>query len=143
MSTSPPLLPFLLIVVSFLTYHLITKSVSTGVNPLFFLILVYAVSLGITGVLWRSGMTSGRDHLTRRDGALALLLGLSLVGIEVGFIWAYRRGWPVNRTAMMANIATTALLIPVGYILFRERLGVREMSGIALAIGGMWLLSGR
>ncbi len=140
MTPTTPLTPMLLLVGSFLAYHLATKSLRPDVNSLLFLAVVYAVSLATAALLWRSVPVGGTGFKTS-DLGLAIALGLSLVGIEYGFIWAYRSGWPVGRTTLIGNVATTLLLVPIGWVLFRERLSLINVAGFCLCVGGLVLLS--
>ncbi len=130
----------LLLIGSFLAYHLAIKTLRPDVNTLLFLLVVYSVSMGTAALLWRAVPVSGTG-LKTQDMWLAVVLGLSLVGIEYGFIWAYRSGWPVGRTTLIGNVATTLALVPIGWFLFRERLSLVNGLGFCLCMGGLVLLS--
>lgn len=67
-------------------------------------------------------------------------LGLAIVGLELGFLLAYRAGWKVGVAALYSNAAVTLLLVPAGILAFQERLDARKALGLALAGGGLWLL---
>ena len=139
-------LPMLLIIGSFLAYHLVTKWLRPDVNTLLFLIMVYAVSLLASFLLWRTVPQPGSAHdagLRGPDWALAVALGLSLVGIEFGFVWAYRSGWPIGSTAMIGNVITTLMLVPIGWLLFREHVSALNIAGFCLCVVGLVMLSKR
>lgn len=69
-------------------------------------------------------------------------LGLALVGLELGFLLVYRSGWKVSIAALFCNAFVTALLIPVGVLIFREQLDLKKIAGIVLASAGLWLIGG-
>ena len=47
-----------------------------------------------------------------------LRLGIWIVGLELGFLMAYRAGWNISMGALVANITLALVLIPVGIILY-------------------------
>ena len=62
-----------------------------------------------------------------------------ILGIEIGFLLAYRAGWQISILAVVVNVAATLLLIPVGLIFFGEKLAPINIVGIFLAIIGLIL----
>jgi uncharacterized membrane protein len=67
-------------------------------------------------------------------------VGISIVGVEVGYLAAYRAGWNLNRDAIFSNTAVAVLLVPLGLLLFKENLTPRAALGIALCAVGLLLL---
>lgn len=72
-----------------------------------------------------------------------IALGVALVGLELGFLWAYRAGWQMNLAALVSNLWVTLLLIPIGFIVFRETLSWQNILGVTLAIVGLVLIGKR
>lgn len=143
---SPVLLaPMLLILVSFVTYHLVTKGLRADINPFLFLMPVYAVALAVSAALaFLPGMTpTGGTGLASRDLMLALLLGLALVGIEAGFILAYRAGWAVSLAPTVANVAVALVLLPIALLVLREKVSLVNLAGLGLAVLGLILMAQR
>ena len=149
----------ILIVISFLAYHLVTKTLRPDLSAFAFLSAVYGVALAVSLVLaavpatgggMGGGMGGGAGGGVAaaglpgwRDLAPVVLLGLALVGIEAGFILAYRAGWPVSLAPTVANAAVAVLLLPVALLLFREKVSAVNLAGLGLAIAGLMLMTQR
>ncbi len=143
---SPALLaPMLLILTSFVTYHLVTKGLRADINPFVFLMPVYGVALAVSAALaFVPGLTApGGSGPATRDLVLALVLGLALVGIEAGFILAYRAGWAVSLAPTVANVAVALVLLPVALLVLREKVSVVNLAGLGLAVLGLVLMAQR
>jgi hypothetical protein len=70
----------------------------------------------------------------------SVAVGVAIVGIELGFVVAYRAGWRISVASLIANVATALLLVVIGLTLFREHLGARGAFGIVLCIAGLGLI---
>lgn len=66
--------------------------------------------------------------------------GVAIVGIELGFVVAYRAGWRISVASLIANVATALLLVGIGLLFFREHLSGSSAVGIALCIAGLGLV---
>ena len=135
----------LLILASFVTYHLVTKGLRADINPFLFLVPVYAVALAVSAALaFVPGVApAGGSGLATRDLVLALVLGLALVGIEAGFILAYRAGWAVSLAPTVANVAVAVVLLPVALLVLREKVSLVNLAGLGLAVLGLALMAQR
>lgn len=132
-------IPIFVIVVSNLLYHLSQKKLSSGPNPFLILSAAYFFALLISiGFSLRTGIPRLVD--IRAIPWLVLVLGVSIVGIEIGFFWAYRAGWLVNSTAIFAHVCLALLLVPVGYLFFSETITIKKMAGLLFALLGLVLL---
>lgn len=143
---SPALLaPMLLILISFVTYHLVTKGLRADINPFLFLVPVYAVALAVSAALafLPGADAAGGTGLASRDLILAFILGLALVGIEAGFILAYRAGWAVSLAPTVANVAVAVVLLPVALLVLREKVSPVNLAGLGLAVLGLALMAQR
>ena len=123
-------------------YHFCQKSIGPQVHPLISLAITYGVALTATllaipfaGIPGGAGWTA----FSQVNWA-SYVLGLAAVGLEVGFLLAYRAGWQVSVAALYSNMLVTVLLVPVGVFAFHEGLGLRKVLGFILAIAGLWLL---
>ena len=139
------LAPMLLILASFVTYHLVTKGLRADINPFVFLVPVYAVALAVSAALaFVPGVAAaGGSGLATLDLVLALVLGLALVGIEAGFILAYRAGWAVSLAPTVANVAVALVLLPVALLVLREKVSLVNLAGLGLAVLGLVLMAQR
>jgi hypothetical protein len=132
-------------VLSSLLYHVILKFTPSDVNPAISLAVTYAVallvSLALLPVFPLSGSVVGAlKELNWASYALAL----ALVGLEAGFLLAYRASWNISTAAIFVNVAVTLLLLPIGVVALKERLSTVNVAGVlACVIGLVMMNSGR
>ena len=69
--------------------------------------------------------------------AAPVLLGVSVVGLEVGFIYAYKAGWPVSTASMVQSMFLALALIFVGVLLYHEAITVNKIIGIVICLVGL------
>jgi len=131
-------LPIGVIVFCNVFYHICTKAVPAQINPFFTLVVTYIVGAAFALILFFA--TSPSKDLLLQAKALnwaPFILGLTIVGLEVGFIFLYRVGWNISIGSLVCNIALSIILIFVGILLYKEVLTVSQIIGIVLCIGGL------
>ena len=69
------------------------------------------------------------------------LVALSIVGIELGWILAFRAGAGLSLTGLIVNVAVAVIVIPIGLLLFKEKISLVNLVGIALCLIGLVLIS--
>jgi multidrug transporter EmrE-like cation transporter len=70
----------------------------------------------------------------------SIALGFSIIGLEAGFLLAYRAGWKISLAAGIANAIVAALLVVIGLVFYREQLTLQNIIGIALCLAGLLLI---
>jgi len=133
--------PVVLVIVSAVVYHLAQKSLGTTSSPWPVLALAYAVALVLTLVL---ALANGDDLLrlpARPEGTAALFIGLGALGVEAGFFFAYRAGWPLASASVIGNTIVTVILAAVGILVLGEHLGPTRGVGLGLAVTAAVLLA--
>ena len=65
------------------------------------------------------------------------------MGIEVGYLMAYRTGGAISNTALIVNIIAVTLLIPIGLIFLKEKLSLSQVVGIVFALIGLFLIGNK
>ncbi|HKA38063.1 MAG TPA: hypothetical protein VKH43_14655 [Thermoanaerobaculia bacterium] len=122
-------------------YHIAQKSIPRGVHPLLSVAVTYAVALAVTLLLWPVA-PGGSPKLSDLSGLNWATIGvaIAIVGVEVGFLLAYRAGWDVSVGSLVVSAAVALLLVPVGLVLFRERLSAANAAGIVLSVVGLVLM---
>jgi len=134
------LLPLGLTIAANVVYHFSQKSVPRTANPLLVLLAAYVVSILATAVLL---VTTSGVPSTASIRALhwsPITMGLAIVGVEMGFLLAYRNGLNVSVGAAVSNVAVALILLPLGVMLFREQLTVVNVVGIAFCLTGLVLI---
>ncbi|POA98032.1 hypothetical protein C2134_15185 [Chromobacterium sinusclupearum] len=128
----------LLAVAGSVMYHLAIKQMPAEANPFFSLAVSYglAMTLCLFGLWWLP--TGQRGMAALSWSSLGVALGI--LGIEMGFLLAYRAGWNIGYAALSSNVLTTALLLPIGYYLFRESISLGRLAGLGFSLLGLWML---
>ena len=67
-------------------------------------------------------------------------VGIAAACIEVGFMLAYRAGWKISIAAVVTNVAATAMLVPIGIIIFKDHLSMRNILGLVFCVLGLVLV---
>lgn len=130
--------PLALVVVSNIFYQICAKSVPNGINPLASLVVTYTVGALSSLLLY---FALNKDvNLLREFGHLnwaPFMLGVAVVGLEVGFIYAYKAGWQVSTASIVQSAFLAVALIGVGYVLYHEALTFNKLIGIAICLVGL------
>jgi drug/metabolite transporter (DMT)-like permease len=140
-STKLLILSVVVIVASNVVYHVSQKSIPAGVHPLLSVAVTYAAALLVTLALWpiSPGGPPKLSGIAKLNWA-TLGVAVSAVGIEIGFLLAYRAGWNINVGSLIVSVAVALLLIPTGVLLFREHLSAANATGIVLCLVGLVLV---
>jgi drug/metabolite transporter (DMT)-like permease len=131
-------------IVSTFGYHLVIKLTPGSVNPLLSLAVTYAtvtLLFSVAAVLVPDGAPL-RESL-RQVNWTALALAAVIIGLDLGFLLLYRSGFDLSLGQIVTQSAAALLLIGVGVAVFRERLTLANLAGIALCVAGLWLISRR
>lgn len=135
-------LPIILMIVGTTTYHIAQKSVPTQVNPLFSLAINYLTALAGTLLLipLYPQRTAGLWSAKGINWASAAV-GVSIVGVELAVLLAYRTGWRISILSVIGNTASALLLVGIGLAFFHERLSARNVAGVVLCLVGLALVT--
>jgi multidrug transporter EmrE-like cation transporter len=119
------------------------KAIPGGTNPLTVLILVYGLAIGACAVIAPAiGMPVVMADFRRLFGWPTVMLALAVVGIEIGYLLAYRSGWTIGVTYAFASGATVAILAVIGWLYFHDAIVLKRILGLALIILGGWMTVG-
>lgn len=134
--------PIALVVLSNTVYQICAKSVPEKMNPFASLTVTYlmgaAASLTLFLLLGRHGSLA--EEYSRLNWA-PFVLGLSVVGLEAGFIYAYKAGWPVSTASIVQSAFLSAALLVVGTALYHEAVTWNKLVGIAFCMIGLAFLN--
>lgn len=133
--------PFALAVAGMLFYHLAQKSIPKGMNPFYATIIAYAVGIALCFIcaLTLPGKKSFAGAVRESNWAV-FVLGAAAACIEIGFLLVYRAGWKLSVAAVATNVAVTAMLIPIGIIVFKDQLSLRNILGLIFCVLGLVLV---
>ncbi len=137
-------LSILVIVVSNVLYHVSQKSIPMDAHPVIALLATYAVAIVVTAALFPLfPVKEPLGQAVKRLNWASVVLGATVVGIEIGFLLAYRSGWRISVGSAVSNATVALVLIPVGLLFFGERLSAVNAVGVALCVSGLLLVVAR
>ena len=130
--------PMALLILSNTVYQICAKSVPEDMHPLASLTATYLVGAAASLALYYL-LSPGGNILAeyRRLNWAPLILGLVIVGLEVGWIYAYKAGWPVSTAFIVQNAFLAAALLAVGCLLYRETLTWNKVLGVVVCLIGL------
>jgi EamA-like transporter family. len=130
-----------LTILSNLLYHILQKSIPGSVNPIGSLIVTYLTAAAACVLLFPliPGQTPMMAAFKGINWASAAL-GLAIIGLEAGFLMAYRAGWQISLAAGISNVIVSALLVFVGLFFYREHLNPQNITGVVLCLIGLILI---
>ena len=134
--------PLLLVVGANTFYHICSKGTPDNVQPFASLTVTYLTSAVLSLILFF--VTSESKQIfteVRNINWTTFAFGISLVGLEFGYIQLYRAGWNVSVGPMVANIALACVLLVVGVLLYKEVLHLNQIIGILLCVAGLILIN--
>lgn len=133
-----------LAVMANVAYHIIQKKTPLAANPALALSVTYFTAAVLCFAAFL--VLPGRQGIGAEIGKLnwtSVALGVAIIGLELGFLLAYRAGGNVNTAALVANIAVSVLLVPAGFLLFGEKLKPIHIAGMLLCVAGLVCMASR
>lgn len=134
--------PLALVVLSNVFYHICTKSAPESMDPFASLTVTYAIGAVFSAILFFVINKGG--NIIGEYGKLnwaPVVLGLSIVGLEAGWIYAYKAGWPVSVGNIVQSAVLAIVLIFVGYIVFREGITWNKIVGVLICLVGLGVIN--
>ena len=130
--------PIALIVLSNTMYQICAKSVPEGMDPFASLTVTYLVAALFSGILYFTlGSHSG---LLKEYGKLnwaPVVLGIVIVGLEAGYIFAFKAGWQVSTAQVVQAAILAGVLLFVGWLLYHEAMPWNKIIGIVICLIGL------
>lgn len=134
--------PLCLVVLSNVMYQICAKSVPDKMNPLASLTVTYTVGALVSLVLYFSlGRNFDLIGEYKKLNWAPFVLGLSVVGLEVGFIYCYKAGWSISILQIVQGAILAMILIVVGYFAYKESLSWNKIAGIVVCMAGLGLIN--
>lgn len=134
--------PIALVVLSNTVYQICAKSIPETVNPLASLTITYLTAAAASAVLY---CVLNRDvnliQQWRQVNWASIVLGLVIIGLEVGVIYAYKAGWQVSTAATVQSAFLAILLLVVGLVLYREAITWNKVVGVVVCLIGLAILN--
>lgn len=134
--------PIALVVVSNVLYQICAKSIPKDMNVMASMTVTYLVGAVCSAVMYFVMERNG-DLLREYSklNAAPILLGICVVGLEIGIIYAYKIGWPVSTATMVQSCILSAALIVVGALLYHEPITWNKLVGVTLCLAGLYFIN--
>jgi drug/metabolite transporter (DMT)-like permease len=71
----------------------------------------------------------------------SIVLGVAIVGLEGGWLYAYKAGWQVNSGFIVQSAFVSVLLLFVGYFLYHEALTWNKLVGVVICLLGLFFIN--
>lgn len=133
--------PIALVVLSNVVYQICAKSVPEGMSPFASLTVTYLIG----------AIASCALHYVLAGGSLLqeyhklnwapFILGIVIVGLEAGFIFAYKAGWQISTASIVQSSFLAVALIFVGFLLYHETLTWNKLVGVGICLVGLVLIN--
>lgn len=129
-----------IVICSIAMYQICMKSIPEGINPLNALVTFYLSALVCTLVAGKLLTTNEPFLTTSAFSWQAVLVGVAIVGIELGYLLMYRSGWHLAVAPLIGMGGAVVLLTVIGLAVFRQPLPIRHFLGLSLCLFGLYLL---
>ena len=136
--------PLAMVVLSNVAYQICAKSVPAEMNPLASLTVTYLIGAAASAILYfvlRPGV-----NLIGEYGKLnwaPIVLGIVIVGLEVGWIYAYKAGWQISMGFIVQSSFLAVMLLIAGYFLYHEAITWNKLAGVIFCLIGLIFINYR
>lgn len=134
--------PLGLVILSNVFYQICAKSVPEKMDPIASVTITYAVGIVASVILYYALNNDAniiREY--KQVNWAPFVLGIVIVGLEVGSIYAYKAGWPVSVAQIVQAAVLAVILIFVGYMLYKESITWNKIVGILVCLAGLGLIN--
>lgn len=133
--------PIGLIVFSSVFYHICAKSMPPALNLYIALIITYLTAAGASLIMyWVSGRNTPSVSGIESVNWVPFVLGLAIVGMEIGSVYMYKAGWTINSGFVVESIILSIALALVGFLLYKEVLTLSKIIGIVICLVGIYFI---
>ncbi len=134
--------PVVLVILSNVLYQICAKSLPDEMDPFASLTVTYAVGTVFSFVLYFVMSKKGNIlNEYAKLNAAPVILGMVLVGLEVGFLFAYRNGWQVSTLSIVQSAFLAVALIFVGWLGYQEALSWNKIIGAGICLVGLYFIN--
>lgn len=134
--------PIALIVFSNVVYQICAKSVPKDMNTMASMVITYLVGAVCSAIMFFA-LFRNQNLITefKKINYATIMLGVSVVGLEVGFIYAYKAGWAVSTASTVQSVFLAVALIVVGAVLYHEVITPSKIIGVVLCMAGIYFIN--
>ena len=139
-------LSIIIVVFSNVIYHLASKKVPSGLNPFFFVMVSYVVGFVLALIAFtlsykEKSIGEAFIQQSKLINWTPIILGISVIGLEVGNVMMYRAGWDISKGALVTNMLLAFVLVIIGAVIFKDEFTLKHIIGLVSFVVGLFLLS--
>ncbi|WP_283609790.1 EamA family transporter [Faecalispora anaeroviscerum] len=134
--------PILMVIAANSLYHVCAKSTPATVEPLAALTVTYLTATACSLILFF--LVGGNKNLLQEVHKVnwtSFTLGLSIVILELGYLFVYRAGWKVGMGSLVANVGLACVLLVIGLVFYKESFSARQLVGMGICVLGIFLIT--
>jgi uncharacterized membrane protein YidH (DUF202 family) len=114
-------------------------------NPFFFVMVSYVVGFAFALVAFffskgDKGFVASIAEQSKIINWTPILLGISVIGLEIGNVLMYRSGWDISKGSLYSNILLALVLVVVGVFFYGDNFTMRNVVGLLSCVLGLYLL---
>ena len=134
--------PIALVVFSNIVYQICAKGVPKDMDAMASMTITYLVGAVCSAIMYFVMNKNGNllQEYAKMNWA-PFFHGVSVVGLEVGFIYAYKNGWAVSTASLVQSAFLAVALIIVGAVLYREAIKANKVIGIVICLIGLYFIN--
>jgi len=134
--------PIVLVVFSDIVYQICAKGVPKDMDAMASMTITYIVGAVCSAVMFfvMNKNSNLLQEYTKMNWA-PVFLGVSVVGLEVGFIYAYKNGWALSTASLVQSAFLAVALIIVGGVLYHEAITANKVIGIVICLIGLYFIN--
>lgn len=134
--------PIALVVFSNVVYQICAKGVPKDMDTMASMTITYIVGAICSAIMFFVMNRNGNllQEYSKVNWA-PIFLGVSVVGLEVGFIYAYKNGWAVSTTSIIQSAFLAVALLIVGALLYHETVSTSKIIGVGFCLMGLFFLN--
>ena len=138
----PMVWPIALVVFANVVYQICAKGIPKEMDAMASMTVTYLVGAICSAVMFFVMNQNGNLLLEYRKMNWApVFLGIYVVGLEVGVIYAYKNGWSVSTASIVQSSFLAVALLFVGAVLYRESITISKVLGAVLCLAGVFFLN--
>lgn len=135
-------LPIAIVVLSNIIYHVCAKSTPESINPFASIIITYLIgAIAATAMYFILNRGGNLLNEFKHINWTTIVLGIAIVGLEVGNIYMYKVGWSIGTGQIVQAAILAICLIIVGVLFYKEQVSFSKLFGIAICLLGLYFIN--
>ena len=122
-------------------YHVSQKTIPRGLDPVFSVFVSYVTALALSALLLPFAAARPLRASWRQTTWASVGVGVGAFVIEFAFLYVYRSGWNISLASFAGSAALAVILVPLGVLLYRERLSWVNVVGLLFCLVGFALVT--